>query len=57
MGDSHGGVAPRWSRVVVKLSGEAFAGTAGFGIDGAVVRQLAMDVVDARSMGVDVEAK
>ena len=44
----------RWPRVILKLSGEAFAGNAGFGIDGAIVRQLAMDVVDARSMGVDV---
>jgi uridylate kinase len=45
---------PRWPRVILKLSGEAFAGQAGYGIDGSVVRQLAMDVVDARSMGVDV---
>jgi len=52
--DAAGGVAPRWPRIVLKLSGEAFAGTAGYGIDGAVVKQLAMDVVDARSMGVDV---
>ena len=45
---------PRWPRVILKLSGEAFAGAAGYGIDGDVVRQLAMDVVDARTMGVDV---
>ena len=49
-----GGGAPRWPRIVLKLSGEAFAGAAGFGIDGAIVRQLAQEVVDARSMGVDV---
>jgi len=49
-----GAVPPRWSRIVLKLSGEAFAGDAGFGIDGAVVRQLAEDVVEAREMGVDV---
>ncbi len=49
-----GGEVPRWSRIVLKLSGEAFAGSAGFGIDGSIVRQLAEDVVDARSMGVDV---
>jgi len=49
-----GAVTPRWSRIVLKLSGEAFAGDAGFGIDGAVVRQLAEDVVEAREMGVDV---
>ena len=46
--------SPRWQRVVLKLSGEAFAGTAGFGIDGGIVRQLAEEVCDARSMGVDV---
>ncbi|MEO6987976.1 MAG: UMP kinase [Aquihabitans sp.] len=45
---------PRWPRIVLKLSGEAFAGAAGFGIDGVVVRQLAEDVVAAREMGVDV---
>jgi uridylate kinase len=45
---------PRWPRVILKLSGEAFAGQVGYGIDGSVVRQLAMDVVDARTMGVDV---
>ena len=46
--------APRWERVVLKLSGEAFAGNAGFGIDGTVVRQLAGEVANARAMGVDV---
>ena len=52
--DVSGGVTPRWPRIVLKLSGEAFAGDGGFGIDGAIVRQLANEVVDARSMGVDV---
>ena len=54
VGSAAGGVSPRWSRIVLKLSGEAFAGSAGFGIDGSIVRQLAEEVVDARSMGVDV---
>ena len=49
-----GGTTPRWQRIVLKLSGEAFAGDAGFGIDGKIVRQLAEEVVDARRMGVDV---
>ncbi|MBP7630778.1 MAG: UMP kinase [Acidimicrobiales bacterium] len=47
-------MTPRWGRIVLKLSGEAFAGSAGFGIDGTIVRQLAEEVVEARSMGVDV---
>ncbi|HMS89306.1 MAG TPA: UMP kinase [Acidimicrobiales bacterium] len=53
-GPAAGGVTPRWGRIVLKLSGEAFAGSAGFGIDGTIVRQLAEEVVEARSMGVDV---
>ncbi len=37
-----------WSRVVLKLSGEAFAGDAGYGIDGATVRMLAEEIVEVR---------
>jgi uridylate kinase len=40
--------SPRWSRVVLKLSGEAFAGEGGYGIDGAVVRMLANEIVEVR---------
>ncbi len=47
--------APRWSRVLLKLSGEAFAGDEGYGIDGKVVEQLASEIVEVRSeLGVDV---
>ena len=34
-------LTPRWDRVVLKVSGEAFAGTDGYGIDGEVVGQIA----------------
>jgi uridylate kinase len=46
----------RWERVVLKLSGEAFADPAvGFGIDATVVQRLAEEVADVRSdMGVEV---
>jgi len=45
----------RWGRVVLKLSGEAFAGGQGHGIDGAVVRQLSGEIVDVRrDLEVDV---
>ena len=44
---------PRWPRIVLKLSGEAFGGGS-YGIDGPVVRQLAEEIVSARRMGVDV---
>jgi uridylate kinase len=45
----------RWSRVLVKLSGEAFAGDAGTGIDGEVVTRLAAEIVAAkREFEVDI---
>jgi uridylate kinase len=45
---------PRWSRILLKVSGEAFAGEDGYGIDGEVVSRIAADVVDVRGVGVDV---
>jgi len=46
---------PRWPRVLLKLSGEAFAGDEGYGIDGKVVEQLASEIVEVRSeLGIDV---
>ncbi len=43
------GTAPaRWGRVLLKLSGEAFAGPLEHGIDGATVRAIAEDVVAAK---------
>ncbi len=38
----------RWQRVVLKLSGEAFAGEGGYGIDGKIVQQIARQVVATR---------
>jgi uridylate kinase len=40
--------AGRWGRIVLKLSGEAFAGTSSYGIEGGVVRRIAEDVVELR---------
>ena len=49
------GDAPRWERVVLKLSGEAFAGDAGYGVDGAIVKQIAEEIVEVRrELAVDV---
>lgn len=45
----------RWGRVVLKLSGEAFADSSGYSIDGDVVSRLAAEIVDVRQdLGVDV---
>jgi uridylate kinase len=46
--------ASRWPRVVLKLSGEAFAGSLEFGIDQGVLRQLAQEIVDVR-VALDVQ--
>jgi uridylate kinase len=46
---------PRWKRVVLKLSGEAFADASGYSIDGDVVTQVAREIVDVRqTLDVDV---
>ena len=39
----------RWDRIVLKLSGEAFAGEAGYGIDGEIAAQIADEIVKVRA--------
>lgn len=39
----------RWSRVLLKVSGEAFAGENGYGIDGNVVQRIAREVADVHA--------
>jgi uridylate kinase len=41
--------AARWDRIVLKLSGEAFAGEQGYGIDGSVVSTIAREIHEVRS--------
>lgn len=38
----------RWDRVLLKVSGEAFAGDAGYGVDADVVAKIANDIVELR---------
>jgi len=38
---------PRWDRVLLKLSGEAFAGQSSYGIDGPVVETIAAEIATA----------
>ncbi|WP_375165980.1 UMP kinase [Chelativorans sp.] len=47
-------MAPKYRRVVLKASGEALMGKQGFGIDVSIVDQIAADIADARSLGVEV---
>ncbi len=39
----------RWGRVLLKVSGEAFAGENGYGVDGAVVQRIAREIAEVRS--------
>jgi len=46
---------PRWKRILLKLSGEAFAGEVGYGIDGKVVQAIAEDILGVKEdLGVEV---
>jgi uridylate kinase len=45
---------PKYSRVVLKLSGEALAGTQGYGIDPQVIHNIAEQVKDVVALGVQV---
>lgn len=46
--------SPLFERVVLKLSGESFAGPEGYGIHGPTVAGIARDVKEIRELGVEV---
>src|SRR5437867_4160603 len=45
---------PRWPRVVLKLSGEAFAGGREFGFDAETVRYIAREVAGVHQAGAEI---
>jgi uridylate kinase len=45
---------PRFKRVLLKLSGEALMGDVGYGIDPAIIEDLAVQIRTARDAGVEV---
>ncbi|WP_160725752.1 UMP kinase [Bacillus sp. USDA818B3_A] len=45
---------PKYKRVVLKLSGEALAGEAGFGIKPSVIKSIAEQVKEVAELGVEV---
>jgi uridylate kinase len=47
-------MSARYSRVLLKLSGEALMGEQQFGIDPAVTAQIARDIADIQGLGVQV---
>jgi uridylate kinase len=48
------GAGTTYRRILLKLSGEAFAGDEGYGVDGRVADFIANEIVDVREAGVDV---
>ena len=46
--------APRFKRILLKLSGEALMGDTGFGIDPATIERIASEVAEVRSLGVEI---
>ena len=45
---------PAYKRILLKLSGEALAAGQGFGVDNTRVHEIAGEITDVRSLGVDV---
>ncbi len=46
--------APRWNRILLKLSGEMFAGNREFGFDPKTIVGIAQELAAVRQLGVDV---
>ncbi|MBI2634231.1 UMP kinase [Candidatus Peregrinibacteria bacterium] len=44
----------KYKRILLKLSGEVFGGEKGYGIDGAVLKNLAAEVIHAQKMGCQI---
>ncbi len=44
----------KYRRILLKLSGEALMGDLGFGIDPAVLAQIADEIIDVQSLGVEI---
>jgi len=54
MGTMNQNSTPTWSRILVKLSGEALLGDADYGIDPAVLKRIASDVGEVQALGVQI---
>ncbi len=54
--DVHHPLAPgvKYRRILLKLSGEALMGKTSYGIDPAILAQIADEIIDVHSLGVDI---
>ncbi len=48
------GTGPRFKRILLKLSGEAFAGESGYGIDSSFLEYISNEILDVHNLGVQV---
>ena len=46
--------APAFSRILLKLSGEIFAGEQGYGIDPKITQNLAKKIINISSKGIQI---
>jgi uridylate kinase len=44
----------KYRRILLKISGEALAGPAGYGLDGAVLKRIAAEIKEVRNAGVEL---
>jgi uridylate kinase len=44
----------KYKRILLKISGEALAGPAGYGLDGAVLKRVAQEIKSVREAGVEL---
>jgi uridylate kinase len=49
-----GDPAPRFKRILLKISGEALMGDGGFGIDPGTLERIASEIAEIRALGVEV---
>ena len=54
MPDSSETIEPKFKRILLKISGEALMGDAGYGIDPKVISRVAQEVKDVHDLGVEV---
>jgi len=46
--------APKYKRILLKVTGEVFAGSQNFGIDGNAIKAFAQEIKDVKAMGCDL---
>lgn len=56
MQENHKGRKPRFSRVLLKLSGEALMGEQGYGVDPVMATRIAEEITELHAAGVQVAA-